>query len=114
VAGETVGQARIDDLVSQWTLLPVDLTTPDGLPGAAGRLLYIALVAAILGLTLIRSSLWRTIALPPVLYLAACVWENLLLPQASVTRFILIGAMLVTLMAARPQGLLGKQRVEIV
>ena len=115
VAGETVGQARIDDLVSEWVLLPVDLITPDGLPaGAAGRLMYITLVAAILGLTMIRSSLWRTIALPPVLYLAACVWENLLLPQASVTRFILIGAMLVTLMAARPQGLLGKQRVEII
>ena len=29
-------------------------------------------------------------------------------------RFVLIGAMLVALMAIRPQGLLGKQRVEIV
>lgn len=115
VEGTPFGQARIDELVDSWVLLPVDLTTPDGLPaGAAGRLLYIALVAAILGLTLVRSRLWRTVGLVPVLYLAACVWENLLLAQPAVARFIILGAMLVALMAARPQGLLGKQRVEIV
>ena len=52
--------------------------------------------------------------LVPVLYLAACVWENLLIAQPAVARFVLIGAMLVALMAYRPQGLFGKQRVEIV
>jgi hypothetical protein len=50
----------------------------------------------------------------PVLYLAACVWENLLLAQPAVARFVLIGALLVGLMAFRPQGLFGRQRVEIV
>jgi ABC-type branched-subunit amino acid transport system permease subunit len=49
----------------------------------------------------------------PVVYLAACVWENLLVAQPAVARFVLIGAMLVALMAARPEGLFGKQRVEI-
>jgi ABC-type branched-subunit amino acid transport system permease subunit len=72
------------------------------------------LVAAVLGLTLVRKPLWRAVGLVPVLYLAACVWENILLAQPSVARFVLIGAMLVALMALRPQGLFGRQRVEIV
>ena len=114
VGGSSLGEARIDDFVESWVLLPVDIVTPDGLPtGALGRLAYIGLVAAILGLTLIRSHLWRAVALVPTLYLAACVWENLLVAQPAVSRFILIGAMLVALMAVRPQGLFGKQRVEI-
>jgi ABC-type branched-subunit amino acid transport system permease subunit len=72
------------------------------------------LIAAILALTLVRSTLWRTVALVPVLYFTASVWESLLLPQPAVARYILIGAMLVALMAYRPAGLLGRQRVEII
>ena len=52
--------------------------------------------------------------LVPTLYLAAFVWENLLVEDPSVTRLILIGAILIVLMNARPQGLLGTSRVEIV
>ena len=115
VAGTPFGQARIDELVDSWVLLPANVVTPDGLPiGATARVAYIGLVAAILALTLVRSPLWRSVGLVPVLYLAACVWENLMLAQPAVARFILIGAMLVALMAVRPQGLLGRQRVEIV
>jgi ABC-type branched-subunit amino acid transport system permease subunit len=73
-----------------------------------------ALVASILALTLVRSRLWRLVGLVPVLYLTASVWETLLLAQPAVARFLLIGAMLVGLMAYRPQGLFGRQRVEIV
>ena len=65
-------------------------------------------------LTLVRSRVWRLVGLVPVLYLAACVWANLLIAQPAVARFVLIGALLVALMAYRPQGLFGKQRVEIV
>jgi ABC-type branched-subunit amino acid transport system permease subunit len=96
-------------------LLPEGAIGPDGLPaGAFARLAYLGLVAAVLALTLVRSRLWRSIGVVPVLYLAACVWENLLLAQPAVARFVLIGAMLVALMAYRPQGLFGRQRVEIV
>ncbi len=56
----------------------------------------------------------RWIALVPTLYLAAFVWENVLSKQPDVTRFILIGAMLVGLMIYRPSGILGERRVEIV
>jgi branched-chain amino acid transport system permease protein len=115
VSGTTLGTARIDELVDSWVLLPAGAVSADGLPeGPILRLAYIGLVASVLGLTLIRSHLWRAVALVPVLYLGACVWENVLVAQPAVARFVLIGAMLVALMAIRPQGLLGKQRVEIV
>jgi branched-chain amino acid transport system permease protein len=115
VSGPTFGTARVDQWVESWVLLPEGAVSPDGLPaGALARVAYIGLVAAILALTLIRSRMWRAVALVPVLYLGACVWENILVAQPAVARFVLIGAMLVALMAIRPQGIFGKQRVEIV
>lgn len=115
VGGASFGEARIDSAVDSWVLLPKNIVTADGLPdGWLGRVAYIALIGAALGLTLIRSRRWRLVGLVPVLYLAACVWANLLLAQPAVARFVLIGAMLVGLMAYRPEGLFGKQRVEIV
>jgi ABC-type branched-subunit amino acid transport system permease subunit len=54
------------------------------------------------------------LALIPMLYLAACVWENVLAPNPPATRLLLLGALLVVLMNVRPQGLLGTARVEIV
>jgi ABC-type branched-subunit amino acid transport system permease subunit len=115
VGGASFGEARIDDVVDSWALVPENIVTQDGLPaGALGKIGYLVLVAAILGLTLVRSPLWRTVGLVPVLYLAASVWESLLVAQPAVARFVLIGAMLVGLMAFRPQGLFGQQRVEIV
>jgi hypothetical protein len=115
VGGTTFGQARIDELVDTWVLLPENAVSPDGLPsGALARLAYLGLIAGILALTLVRRRLWRAVGLVPVLYLAACVWENILVAQPSVARFVLIGAMLVALMAVRPQGLFGTQRVEIL
>jgi branched-chain amino acid transport system permease protein len=114
VGGAPLGEARIDELVDSWVLLPTDVVTADGLPtGWLGRVAYIALVAAALGLTLIRNRRWRLAALVPVLYLAACVWANLLVAQPAIARFVLMGALLVALMAYRPEGLFGKQRVEI-
>jgi branched-chain amino acid transport system permease protein len=113
--GTTVGGARIDDLVSHWVILPEGIVTGDGLPaGPFARLLYIGLVAAVLGLTLVRNRLWRDVLLVPTVYFACVVWENIMLPQPSVSRFVLIGAMLVALMAARPEGIFGTKRVEIV
>jgi ABC-type branched-subunit amino acid transport system permease subunit len=115
VEGTIVGTTRIDQLVDSWVLIPEDAVGPDGLPaGALARLAYIGLIAGVLALTLIRNPLWRAAGMVPVLYLAACVWENVLLAQPAVARFVLIGAMLVGLMAIRPQGLFGRQRVEIV
>ena len=106
VAGEPAGEARIDSVVDGWVILPAA-------PETWNRIMYLVLVAAVLGLTLLKG--WRRLVLfPPVLYLAACIWESAMLPQPAVARYLLIGGMLVALMAARPQGLLGTARVEIV
>jgi ABC-type branched-subunit amino acid transport system permease subunit len=52
--------------------------------------------------------------LVPTLYLAAFVWENVMLASPEATRFIVIGAVLVAVMVARPSGILGERRVEII
>jgi branched-chain amino acid transport system permease protein len=96
----------LGDAIEAWVVLPSS-------PGNSAKYAYIALVAAIVLVTRLRG--WaRLVALAPVLYLAAFVWENLLVHQPAVTRLVLFGALLVTLMQVRPQGLLGTSRVEIV
>jgi ABC-type branched-subunit amino acid transport system permease subunit len=86
----------------------VELTKPD----RVGSFAYVALIAAVLGVVLLKRRL-RPFALPPLIYLAAFVWENKLVLNPSVTRLIFLGALLVALMNLRPQGLLGTTRVEI-
>jgi branched-chain amino acid transport system permease protein len=78
-----------------------------------GNWAFVALVFAVLALTLLQG--WkRWLALVPTLYLAAFSWENRLVVEPSITRLILVGVILIVLMNARPQGLLGTSRVEIV
>jgi branched-chain amino acid transport system permease protein len=74
---------------------------------------YILLVAAIVVTSQLKGW-WRTAALVPTLYMVAVVWENVLVGQPAVTALILFGVLLIALMQARPQGLLGTARVEIV
>jgi branched-chain amino acid transport system permease protein len=93
--------------VSDWVIVPTSLAA--WVPPVT----YIALIAATLGLTIVRG-LTRTILLVPVLYLAAFVWENVMLAKPEPTRYIVIGVILVALMIIRPNGLLGEKRVEIV
>jgi ABC-type branched-subunit amino acid transport system permease subunit len=74
---------------------------------------YISLVAAVLTLTLVTG--WVRLALlVPTLYLGAFVWENVMLARPEPTRFVVLGAILIAAMIARPEGLLGEKRVEIV
>ena len=83
-------------------------------PHELGSWGFALLVAAAVVLTQIKG-IWRTVALVPVLYLAGFVWENRLIQEVSgATPLILLGALLVVLMNARPQGLFGTARVEIV
>ena len=73
------------------------------------------LIALVLLLTVIKDP-WPTVLLVPTIYLAAFEWENLLMASfeaQAATRFMLLGALLVVLMAARPQGLVGETRVEV-
>jgi hypothetical protein len=92
---------------SGWVIVPSHL----GSGVAPGT--YIGLIACTLGVTLVRG--WvRTILLVPILYLGAFVWENVMLTNPEPTRYIVLGAILVSLMIVRPNGLLGEKRVEIV
>ena len=82
-------------------------------PGDSKAIAYIGLVALILFATTVRG-IWRWLVLVPTLYLAAFVWENVMSLQPDVTRYVLLGALLVAVMVIRPSGLLGERRVEIV
>ncbi len=86
---------------------------PKALAGWIPPVSYIALICIVLALTLVRGRL-RLALLVPTLYLAAFVWENVMLVKPEPTRFVLLGAILVGVMVARPEGLLGEKRVEIV
>jgi branched-chain amino acid transport system permease protein len=89
-----------------WVLLPSN-------PQMIGNIAFICLILVILALTLLEGPVQK-LALIPTLYLSAFVWENRLVVEPSITRLILIGVILIVLMNARPQGLLGTHRVEIV
>jgi len=74
---------------------------------------YIGLIAMALLLTLVSGRL-RLVLLVPTLYLAAFVWENVMLAKPEPARYIVLGLILIALMILRPNGLLGERRVEIV
>jgi ABC-type branched-subunit amino acid transport system permease subunit len=102
-----VGSGAFARAMDHWMLFP-------SRPTNIANVCYIAMVAAIVILPQVRR-VWRLALLPPLLYLVMFVWENLLIEQINgATRLILLGAMLVALMIARPQGLFGKAYVEIV
>jgi ABC-type branched-subunit amino acid transport system permease subunit len=93
-----------------WVVVPAQLAR--WLPAVS----YVGLIAMVLALTMIRGRL-RLVLLVPTLYFAAFVWENVMIRSASAIapmRFIVIGLILIALMILRPNGLLGKRRVEIV
>lgn len=78
-----------------------------------GNIAFVALVGLVAWMSIMRRRT-RIIMMPLVLWLAMWTWEVRLLLEPSVTRQLLIGALLIVLMAARPQGLLGRPRVEVL
>ena len=76
-------------------------------PTTFGNIGFVLLVAMLIGLVQVRGR-WRTLTLVLTLYLSACVWEARLVTVPAITRQILIGAILIVMMNARPQGLLGR------
>ena len=104
--GEVIDAGFLEDAIASWVVVAGD-------PGTLGDYAYLALVVTVVVVSQVRGW-WRTLAVIPALYLVAVVWENLLVHQPSVTRLILFGVLLIALMMARPQGLLGTPRVEVV
>ena len=106
VAGDAPGEGWLTEGLSHWVLIPTDSYD-------IGRYAYVALIAFVVSLAFV-SGIWRRVLIVPLIYLAACVWENVLVPEPATTRLILLGALLVALMNLRPEGLFGTARVEIV
>jgi hypothetical protein len=105
VHGAPPGGGMLAEVVDRWVVLLSNPATP-------GHIAYGALLVLVAVLTQVKG-IWRTIVLVPTLYLAAFCWENVLVDNPSVARLILLGALLIALMNARPQGLLGTARIEI-
>jgi branched-chain amino acid transport system permease protein len=78
-----------------------------------GNISFVLLVAAIAYYTTASKKI-KMIALPIIGYLAIFLWEVRLIANPSVTRQLIIGALLIVLMIVRPQGFLGKARVEVL
>jgi ABC-type branched-subunit amino acid transport system permease subunit len=74
---------------------------------------FVVLVVAVAWMSLLGRRA-RLIVLPFVLWLAIFTWEVRLMLEPSITRQLLVGALLVVLMATRPQGIFGKPRVEVL
>jgi ABC-type branched-subunit amino acid transport system permease subunit len=105
--GVANGGGRLGDWANNWVVVPGELA------GWVTPVSYIGLVAAVLALTVLQG--WARLALlVPTLYLGAFVWENVMLAKPEPTRFVVLGALLIAAMIARPEGLLGEKRVEIV
>ncbi len=105
VAGQ--GRVGFAGVVDHWVVAPAQLAR--WIAPAS----YIGLIAVVLLVTVVRRRL-RLVLLVPTLYLAAFVWENVMLAKPEPARYIVLGLILIGLMILRPNGLLGERRVEIV
>ena len=102
------GHASVGKAIAHWVVIPNQT-----LHGGFDTYAYIGLVVLV---CVVRSTSgwWRSLILIPTLYMTAVVWETVLAPSPAVTAEILFGVLLIVIMTARPQGLIGTARVEIV
>ncbi len=96
----------LNQWAQSWLIIPANFTTAGNLAIGAG-------IAALLATVSIKNW-WRYVFLGLTIYLFGFAWETRLAVEPSVTRILVVGASLVVLMITRPQGLLGKLRVEIL
>jgi ABC-type branched-subunit amino acid transport system permease subunit len=106
VAGSPSSTGVLGDALDAWLLLPEETRT-------AGNIGFIVMVIAVIALGQVTTRV-RTILLVPVVYLAVFVWEARLVVEPSITRQLLLGAVLIVVMVVRPHGLLGAERKEVV
>ena len=104
VAGTPSSTGWIGSALRDWVIIPANAQ-------ALGDWGYVLLICLLIALVQAKGR-WRTILLVPTLYLAALVWETKLSANPAITRQLMIGAILIVMMNARPQGLLGARRVE--
>jgi branched-chain amino acid transport system permease protein len=104
VAGAPGSSGWIGSAVRDYVIVPAN-------PATYGNVLYVVLICALILLMRLHGTR-RLIAVVPTVYIAACCWESRLIVNPAITTQIMIGAILIVTMAARPQGLLGTRRVE--
>jgi branched-chain amino acid transport system permease protein len=104
VSGGPESTGWISGALHEWVIVPANATV-------AGNYGFVLLICLLIALVQV-SRRWRTILLVPTLYLASFVWETRLAVEPAITRQLMIGAILIVMMNARPQGLLGTRRVE--
>jgi ABC-type branched-subunit amino acid transport system permease subunit len=105
-AGHAGSAGWIGQAVDHWVIVP------DHAAGY-GNVLFIVMIVMVFALVRLRSA-WRPLLMVPTIYVAACCWESRLVVNPAITAQILVGAILIAMMAARPEGLLGTLRVEVV
>jgi branched-chain amino acid transport system permease protein len=104
VAGGPASGGWIGSILRYWVIVPAD-------PRVPGNIAFVAVVCMLIALVQVKGH-WRMILLVPTIYLGAFVWETRLAAEPAITRQLMIGAILIVMMTARPQGLLGQRRVE--
>ena len=86
---------------------------PSGSPLTYGNILYVAAIVMVIALVQLHG-IRRLIFAVPTVYVGICCWEARLTVDPGITAQIMIGAILIVTMAARPEGLLGARRVETI
>jgi ABC-type branched-subunit amino acid transport system permease subunit len=106
VAGSPGSSGWIGSALKGYVIVPAN-------PSTYGNVLYLVLICLLIAVVRIQG-VRRLIAVVVTLYVAACCWEARLIVNPAITTQIMIGAILIVTMAARPNGLLGKRRVEVL
>lgn len=105
-AGSPGSSGWIGAAVNGWVIVPAD-------PVGYGNILYVVMICLVIALVRVQAT-WRLALVVPTVYVAACCWESRLIVNPAVTTQIMLGVILIVTMAARPNGLLGTPRVEML
>jgi ABC-type branched-subunit amino acid transport system permease subunit len=105
-AGAPGSTGWIGSVVRHWVIVPSN-------PVSYGNILYVVLICAVIALVRMQG-IRRFLLIIPTVYAAACCWEARLIVNPAITTQIMIGAILIVTMAARPNGLLGSRQIEVV
>jgi ABC-type branched-subunit amino acid transport system permease subunit len=105
-AGSPGSSGWIGSLMKHFVIVPAD-------PTGYGNILFLAMICMVIALVRVQG-IRKLLLIVPTVYVACCCWESRLVVNPAITTQIMIGAILIVMMAARPNGLLGARRVEIV
>jgi ABC-type branched-subunit amino acid transport system permease subunit len=98
-------------MIRHWMVLPAN--TYEANNYRYGNYAFVLAICLVLACTVVKG--WKRWALlVPTLWLTSFAWETTLIEQAPTTRPLFLGVILIVLMAARPAGLFGQMRVEVV